>query len=256
MTERQASTRTLAPQDVRRYHETGILGPFALWAPEETPSVRAMLERHFVSDSPKSESEAKTSFARSPELVELARRPELTGRIASILGEDLFLWRTRPFIKPPRTADTAQIVPWHQDRYCWPIEPMVACSAWLAVDDVDVDNGALWVIPGSHRQVVPHVPAEPGQMFAEQADPAHVDVDAARPIELRAGEFCLFNERLLHRSDPNTSDRRRFGLALRILPPIVRVLQFDAPDHALVQIRGRDRLGFNRLATLDAAEAA
>lgn len=248
-------SHALSAAEVRQYHENGVLGPFDLWRPEETPRLRAALERHYLGTGSVGEAAAKTSFARDPALVELARRSELTGRVASILGEDLFLWRARPFLKPPRSGRDS-IVPWHQDRYALPLEPMVACSAWLAVDDVDADNGAMSVIPGSHRELVPHVPAEPGQMFEEQAHPDWVDASRARPIELRAGQFVLFSDRLLHRSDPNRSRRRRFGLALRILPPLVRVLEYDDPAHALVQIRGRDPLGFNRLAELPAVEAA
>ena len=97
---------------------------------------------------------------------------------------------------------------------------MKICSAWVAVDDVDVDNSAMHVIPGSHRQLVPHISATEDQVFEEQADPAHFDPSQAVPIELKTGQFVLFNERLLHWSKPNTSDRRRFGLAVRVLASV------------------------------------
>ena len=63
---------------------------------------------------------------------------------------------------------------------------------------------------------------------------------------MKAGQFVLFNERTVHHSEPNRSQKRRIGLAVRVIMPIVKVLQWDAPEHALVQIAGEDRLQFNR----------
>lgn len=234
---------SLSQEQVLVLHTDGYLGPLTLWEPSETAAIRGMLERVFI-DEPVPDVSPNTRFVQHPELVQLCRRPQLTQAMASVIGADLFLWRIGFFNK---VAGETREIPWHQDRNYWPLEPLVVCSAWVAVDDVDVGNGAMHVIPGSHRQLVPHIEATDGQVFAEQADPAHFDVESAVPIELRAGQFVLFNERLLHWSPPNRSNRRRFGLAVRVVPPMVRVLQFDSPDHGLVQLAGSDPLGFNRL---------
>lgn len=250
-----ARGHALSDAAVREYHDRGLSRPMRLWGPEETPTMRALLERHYYPEGGGRRPASKTSFATAPDLIELLQRPQLTDPIASILGEDLFLWRAKAFTKAPRDPGAKEI-PWHQDRYCWPLEPMIACSAWIAVDDTTIENGCMYVIPGSHRSVVPHIPATEEQLFVEQADPAHFDAAEAEPLTLRAGEFVLFNERLLHRSGINHSARRRFGLAVRVLPALTRVLEFDAEDHALVLLRGADSLGFNRLAPVGAPVAA
>ena len=64
---------------------------------------------------------------------------------------------------------------------------------------------------------------------------------------MRPGEFILFNERTVHHSESNRSQKRRIGLAVRVVVPIVSVLKYDAPEHALVQISGRDPMGFNKV---------
>ena len=225
-------------------HEQGFVGPLTLWEPSETGAIRALLERLYL-DDPDPTVGPNIRHIRHLEVVELLRRRQLTDAMASVMGEDLFLWRVGFFNKAAR--EKRGEIPWHQDRNYWPLEPVIVCSAWIAVDDVDIDNSAMHVIPGSHRQMVPHIPATDEQVFQEQADPAYFDVHEAVPIELRAGQFVLFNERLLHWSRPNTSDRRRFGLAARVLPPQVRVLDYDSESHGLVQLRGGDPLGFNRI---------
>ena len=50
---------------------------------------------------------------------------------------------------------------------------------------------------------------------------------------------------MLHQSDPNHSNRRRIGLAVRVIIPIVKVLDWDSPEHTLITISGKDRLGIN-----------
>ena len=229
-------------------HEQGFVGPLTLWESSETDAIRSMLERIYI-DDPDPAAGVNIRHVRHREIVDLLRRRQLTDAMASVMGEDLFLWRVGFFNKVAR--DTRGEIPWHQDRNYWPLEPVIVCSAWVAVDDVDVDNSAMHVIPGSHRQLVPHIPATDGQVFQEQADPAYFDVEDAVPIEMRAGQFVLFNERLLHWSQPNTSDRRRFGLTVRVLPPQVRVLDYDSDAHGLVQLRGGDPLGFNRIVESD-----
>lgn len=120
----------------------------------------------------------------------------------------------------------------------------------MAIDEVTTENSCVQVIPGSHRAVVPHVPAGADMAFGEEADPAYVNSDAAVDMILRPGEFFLFNERLLHHSHKNTSSKRRMGLSARYTVPFVALLDQDAPPlfpgHACVVVSGTDRFCLNR----------
>lgn len=237
----------LSPEQVLEVHQRGFLGPFRLWEEHETPQMQAMLEELYI-NNPDDSVPGNNRFLKHPEIVDLLKRPALCDRMASIIGEDLFLWRIGAFIKEAHAGGLgSKEIPWHQDRNYWPLEPSLVCSAWLAVDDVDEENSAVHFIPGTHRQLIPHIPPSPGQAFRAQADPDYFDVSEAVPMNLKAGEFVIFNERLLHWSRPNNSDRRRFGLAIRVLPPQVRVTEYDCEQHGLVQLRGNNPLNFNRL---------
>lgn len=79
------------------------------------------------------------------------------------------------------------------------------------------------------------------------ADTSNVDLAGRVDIQLEPGQFVLFNERTLHHSEPNNTDRRRLGLAARIVIPQVRMLHNDSPEHAMILVHGSDRLGFNDL---------
>ena len=62
---------------------------------------------------------------------------------------------------------------------------------------------------------------------------------------MQPGEFVLFNERTLHHSEANRSDKRRIGLAVRVILPIVKVFDWDAPQHELIVVHGEDPVQFN-----------
>ena len=111
--------------------------------------------------------------------------------------------------------------------------------------DSTVENGCLQIIPGSHRRVAPHVESTPEVQFNRMGDPDYIDLSEIVTLEMEPGQFILFNERTLHRSDPNHSNRRRIGLAVRVIIPIVKVLDWDSPEHTLITISGKDRLRIN-----------
>ena len=57
---------------------------------------------------------------------------------------------------------------------------------------------------------------------------------------LKAGEFSLHHVLLAHGSHPNTTGKRRIGLAIRYIPPSVR--QTKIRDAAML-VRGVDKYG-------------
>jgi ectoine hydroxylase-related dioxygenase (phytanoyl-CoA dioxygenase family) len=137
-------------------------------------------------------------------------------------------------------------VPWHQDANYWPIEPPINISAWLAIDEAVIENSCVQIIPGSHNKVVPHIKGDGTASFSTEADPAYFDANKAIPMELKPGQFFLFNERLLHYSAPNTSSKRRLGLAVRLTVPFVRVKRLYG-GHTVCVVRGQDRFGLNEI---------
>ena len=240
---------TLTPSQVQQFHDQGVLGPFALCAPEEMAGLRARIETDVLTRPGPDGKTAESSRQQSRHLdsavvFEIASHPAIVERMAQLYGPDLVLWRSHLFLKAPGGKE----VPWHQDLSYWPIEPVINISAWVAIDEATVENGCLEVIPGSHKVCLPSVRAPEGMLFPTMTDPTKFDVTKAVPIVLKPGEFILFNEKTLHHSAVNGSQKRRMGLAVRVTIPIVRV-DHDAlfPGHKVIQLCGEDRMGFNRV---------
>lgn len=250
----------LSVAEIERYHLDGYLGPYTLCSPEEMAGLRDRIESVMDPDSDSGRLPSmitalnpamRRGFGRhhdNPFLFRLAASRQITDRVSSVMGDDLLLWRTMFFSKEPG----GRLIPWHQDYDGWLIEPMLVMSAWLAIDEVTVENGCVDLIPGSHRQFYPFVPSPPGVMdgFPQMADPALFDESKAVSMVLKPGQFFLFNERTLHRSMPNTTGARRLGMAMRYVPTLVRVLD---PEDRPILVSGEDKLRFNQLAPAPAA---
>ena len=106
--------------------------------------------------------------------------------------------------------------PWHQDEYFIPTRDRSLTAVWIALDDATIENGCLWVLPGSHRRGVLYPDREqddPGfDCSIEAYDFPYRDSDAV-PVEIPAGSAVIFNGYLLHRSLQN-SGRHGFRRAL------------------------------------------
>ncbi len=231
---------------LKRFHETGYLGPFSAVSEEEMSIISERLDREVLTTPGPSQGNSKSMRHLDQKMVyDLVTKPAIVGRVQSILGPNLLLWACTFWLKDPGGKE----VPWHQDMNYWPIEPIINVTAWIAVDEVTEENACLQVIPGSHRAVVPHVAAPEGKWFDEEADPDKVDSSMAVKLTLKPGQFVLFNERTLHHSEANASDTRRFAMGPRFTIPIVRIDHDKLfPGHAAILVSGEDIMGFNRLA--------
>jgi hypothetical protein len=238
----------LSKAEVERFHRDGFLGPFAACSSAEMDELRPRIETEVLAQpGMRPEAPGQVRHLDSRLVYDLCTRSEILDRIESLFGPDLVLWRSNFFVKQPGAAE----IPWHQDGNYWPLEPVLNISAWVAIDHATVENSCLQLIPGSHRTIVPHIRAAEGVDvdFQEMADPAYIDASQTVDMELEPGEFVLFTERTLHHSDPNRSDRRRLGLAIRVTVPFVKIFHDEIyPDHMAMLIRGRDSFGLNRLA--------
>jgi len=231
----------LTVEETDQFRKQGYLGPYTLCSPEEMLNMQPEIEKILESDATDHKRRVHNRHFDFPSIYNLATHPSIVNRMVSLYGPDLLLWRTRFFIKEPGAKE----IPWHQDFNTIPLEPALIISAWIAVDPVTLENSCLQFVPGSHRKIIPHVKATRDMEFGHMADPDYIDKTGYVNLEMQPGEFVLFNERTLHHSEANRSNKRRIGLAVRVIIPIVKVLRWDSPKHKLLVIHGEDRAQFN-----------
>jgi ectoine hydroxylase-related dioxygenase (phytanoyl-CoA dioxygenase family) len=135
-----------------------------------------------------------------------ARNPALLALVASLLGRDLDCFLSQYIFKLPGALGQ----PWHQDSFYFPFDRGPQVGIWLALTDATLDNGPLWVLPGSHTERVHDVVAD----RREHANYAYVeivdhDTSDAIPVLMDAGDLLVFHSHLFHKSTDNTSSRSR-----------------------------------------------
>jgi phytanoyl-CoA hydroxylase len=130
---------------------------------------------------------------------------------AQLQGEGLELDYDQLLAKRPGKADA--VFAWHQDLAYWPVTPDVrTATIWCAIDDSTVENGCMRFLPGSHREprLRPHRPVT-GDREESHTLVAAVDesVDRVHCVEIARGDVTVHDERVVHGSGGNTSDRWR-----------------------------------------------
>lgn len=149
--------------------------------------------------------------------------------------------------KPPRSP----ALWWHQDWWAW--ESEVSWERWPAqlfvmyyLRDVGVLDGALRVIPGSHRTRHPlHdllPPAHSNEINeASEFGPAHATQPGEVTVSVRAGDAVIGDSRILHATHANRSERRRTCLTLWYLPRFAELpdgVRSYVVDHPALPPRG------------------
>ena len=177
-------------------------------------------------------------------LYDICTHPTILDYVEDILGPDFYLWGSNFFIKPARSNST---VGWHQDTYYWPLEPKISATVWLAFEDVDEENAAMRVIPGSHKAgLLRHARSQDtDSVLTLECEEGQFREDSAVSLNLRAGEISIHDDKIVHGSPANHSGRRRAVLTIRYSSTIVKCDLSVIPHFTTYLCRGVDEYKHN-----------
>ena len=96
---------------------------------------------------------------------------------------------------------------WHQDIRYWSFERPELVSLWLALGEETGDNGALRLIPGSHRQSFDAARLDDARFLRSDHPENQALVKTARIIDLNQGDVLLFHCRSFHAAGRNLTDQ-------------------------------------------------
>ncbi len=243
----------LNEQQIRQFQKDGYLVVKGLLSPDELETLRERTDdiaagrvefpREKIEYEPGAPVDAlsldhvrKINEGAGSDLVLAAhsRHPRILEIIESLLGPDLKLYGDQFFIKPPGGIEKT----YHQDSPYFAIEPMNLVTAWAALDDVTLENGCVYVVPGSHLNgALDH--SEPW-MVGDRKDmkipDSAFDRSKETPITLKAGDCSFHHSLILHRSGPNNTPHFRRGYATHFMSSHSRWTgdPQEKPDYPLI----------------------
>ena len=148
----------------------------------------------------------KSPHLHHPAYAALVRHPRIVAVLQDLWGPDIRFDTAKLNMK---SAGFGAAVEWHQDWAFYPHTNDDLAAVGVMMDDMELENGPLLVIPGSHRGPVfdHHVDGR----FCGAMDPSRREVDysAAVPLTGKAGSITVHHVRAVHGSAPNTSAKER-----------------------------------------------
>ncbi|MET0498194.1 MAG: chlorinating enzyme [Steroidobacteraceae bacterium] len=280
----------LTPAQIESFKENGFLGPFTLYSPQEAIKRWNQAKVEMVLSKNKPHDSKILNYDRHLDcntLSEHISRPEIVGKLRSLMGPDIMCWKTNIFPKYPGDEGTG----WHQVetfragqtgtetrpalKYTEQTAHITSeITVWTAFTPARREHGCMTFIPGTHkkwyydetRPLKSAIEAKRHDFFGydyselkldDRWDP---DSQESFKMEMEPGQFVMFLAKCIHGSMPNVSDQMRIGYASRYISPMVKV--YDGVDHlaqygekinldyfGCVMVSGQDTRGLNRMHT-------
>ncbi len=142
-------------------------------------------------------------YQERPELRQFIFGPIMEEICRRVLGDNAYLFWEQYVIK---AADPDTKFAWHQDSgYVHEDhDPYLTC--WIALDDVNQENGSVYLLPYSRsgiRSYIRHVEIDSGDKVC------YFGSDPGMPVIVPAGSIVCFSSTVIHRSGANLTDKMR-----------------------------------------------
>jgi ectoine hydroxylase-related dioxygenase (phytanoyl-CoA dioxygenase family) len=234
-------SKILSDSALKDYQRDGYYFPVPALSQSEVAHYRDCLEKHEA----KIGEPLQGNFRHKAHLLftwvdELVHHPKILDAAEDVLGPNLLCWTTNFFIKE---ANSPGFVSWHQDAFYWGLNKDAVMTAWVALSPANLQSGCMKFVPGSQTQShMEHVDTFHKDNLLSRGQEIAVKVDSEHTVDciLNPGEMSLHHVKVVHGSEPNRSNDRRIGLAIRYIPTDVK--QLKVRDSATL-VRGVDREG-------------
>jgi non-heme Fe2+,alpha-ketoglutarate-dependent halogenase len=292
----------LTEEQIRSFHENGFIGPFDLIPREEMEKLRQELvdsllqkeskvwsysagDYEFDTTNDNGDSVSKEYYLKlvnqlnrhleEPKLAALFQHPAFTERCAQLLGPNILLWRTKFFGVKGHSKGTIihQASTWlyenKQEAVVTPqdVEELYHLAGWIALTDATLENGCMLLYPGTHKEIYPIKLGALTRNTVYGSREGTIDYPGQLPkphyMKVKAGQFFLFSERVIHGSLDNTTNETRWGVNGRISTTATRIYtdkmleqshcskdfkmkNLNMDKWRAMLLRGEDSFGYNR----------
>ena len=152
------------------------------------------------------------AYGRDPVFAQCAVLPGLHQWMQAYFGESVLMSRAHHNCVMTKHPRYGSLTNWHRDIRYWSFEREDLVSAWFALGAEEIENGALWLVPGSHRMRFAADRFDEAKFFrTDRADNAEVLRTTESP-RLAAGDAVYFHCNTLQSAGKNRSGAVKFSL--------------------------------------------
>ncbi|XP_013394413.1 probable phytanoyl-CoA dioxygenase [Lingula anatina] len=144
----------------------------------------------------------------------ISRSEKLVRTSEKLIGHgEIYHYHTKLPIKEPNTGGSFR---WHQDYGYWyqngNLFPDHLNTVYIAYDKNDRENGCMQVLVGSHKAGRQNHHRVGGQNGIDEERIEHLaKICPLKYVELEPGDALIFHANLIHKSDANNSNKRRWS---------------------------------------------
>lgn len=213
----------VSDEQIRQFHEDGYCVVDALFSEAEIQEIQDFFEEYkligekvfdgglgFDEIDPKQRQvRAMHPHRRSEQARAWVTHSRVAEVLKALLGEEALVAQSMYYFKPPGAKGQGM----HQDNFYLVAQPATCIAAWTAIDDSDLENGCLYVVPGSHRENILCPSERSKERWFDYGD-SHIGKfprdSQPIPVPVPRGSTMFFGGNLIHGSGPNrTEDRWR-----------------------------------------------
>jgi phytanoyl-CoA hydroxylase len=232
--ENTAMSTTLSAAQAEQFNHDGylVLRGQASAAARET--MLAVSEDHLRRAVPPIEYEAEVGYPGAPEsraapggatarrlraawqrhecFRQWAQDPHLASGLAQLFGEPVCVTLAHHNCVMTKHPDFGTATGWHRDIRYWRFSGPDLISAWLALGEENEANGALRVIPGSHRLAIGKEQMDDLDFLRPDAPGNRELFERGISLELQPGDVLLFHSQLFHSAGRNNSASVKYSV--------------------------------------------
>ena len=225
----------LSPAQIQQFKIDGYLVLPKLLSDEQRLSLRELTQQHLDKRTPPFELETDVQYPGAPSsqdeqggetirrlllayqrdtlFKDIATRPDIIQSVQHILGcEELYLNPNHHNCVMTKQPAFSSETLWHRDTRYWQFSNKYLINAWFALGDEQLENGAMKILPGSHRWEVQEDALDEAQ-FLKLDHPYNQDrLATQRLVTLNAGDALLFSAHCFHAAGKNTTEQAKYSL--------------------------------------------
>lgn len=155
----------------------------------------------------------REAYARDDLYKECAKQTKIIGAIQQILNtQEVWLNPNHHNCVMTKHPKYSSETLWHRDTRYWNFSNKYLINAWFALGDELEANGAMKILPGSHRWDVLDQALDQDQFLKLKHPDNEYRLKTARTILLKSGDALLFSAHCFHAAGKNITEQSKLSL--------------------------------------------